>query len=811
MTDRYICIHGHFYQPPRENPWLEAIELQDSAYPYHDWNERITYECYAPNGAARILDDEKRIVAIVNNYARISFNIGPTLLAWLERHGRDVHDAIVAADRESRERFSGHGSAMAQPYNHMILPLASPRDRRTQVRWGIRDFERRFGRAPEGMWLPETAVDVASLEVLAEHEIRFTVLAPSQARRVRRIGATGAKAWHDVDGGRIDPTLAYEAVLPSGRRIALFFYDGPVARAVAFEGLLASGESFASRLQGAFSKERTWPQLAHIATDGESYGHHHRFGEMALAFALDLIEKQGSARLTNYGEFLERHPPTHEVEVVERTAWSCVHGVGRWMSACGCNSGGHPGWNQEWRAPLRAALDWLRDTLAPVYERRAGEWLSDPWAARDDYADIVLERTPERLDRFFEKHAPRPMGQAERVEASKLLEMQRHAMLMYTSCGWFFDEISGIETVQVMQYAGRAIQLAESLSEGPFEAGFLDRLASARSNVPEHENGARVYEKMVKPAMVDLPAVTAHYALSSLFEKYAPRAQIHAYTIERQDGRQLSAGKRKLAYGRVRVRSDVTGERATLAFGVVHLGDHNLHGAVRALEPGAYGALVKRLEAAFGRADVPETLRLLDRDFDGTTYSLRRLFRDEQRKILGLLLESTLAEAEAVYRQVYEHHAPLLRFLGDLSIPCPPALLKAAELVLTGTLRRALEAEPLDLDRIRTLLDEARTAGISLDDPGLGFALERTVDRVAARLAERPGDAEALRALDGAIQLARALPFAVDLWNAQNVGYRIVKATYPERRAAAERGDAAAKEWTETFRSLGKGLALRVD
>ncbi|MCL6482072.1 MAG: DUF3536 domain-containing protein, partial [Firmicutes bacterium] len=374
--ERYICIHGHFYQPPRENPWLEAIEQQDSAYPYHDWNERITAECYAPNAASRILDSEGRIVRIVNNYARISFNFGPTLLAWMEQHAQETYRAVLEADRESRERFGGHGSALAQAYNHLIMPLANSRDKRTQIRWGIHDFVHRFGRRPEGMWLPETAVDLETLELMAEQGIRFTILEPGQARRVRPIGG---RTWRDVAGGRIDPTTAYRLRLKSGHSICLFFYDGPIARAVAFEGLLARGENFANRLVSAFNDSRSWAQLVHIATDGETYGHHHLYGDMALAYALQYLEEHRLARLTNYGQYLELHPPTQEVEIFENTSWSCAHGVERWRSDCGCNTGGHPGWNQAWRAPLREALDWLRDTLAPRYEKHAGALLRDPW------------------------------------------------------------------------------------------------------------------------------------------------------------------------------------------------------------------------------------------------------------------------------------------------------------------------------------------------------------------------------------------------------------------------------------------------
>src|SRR5713226_7115894 len=421
--ERSICIHAHFYQPPRENPWLEAVERQDSAYPFHDWNERVTSECYAPNGAARILDGAGRIRQIVNNYSRISFNFGPTLLSWMKDNATKTYDRVLQSERESAERFGGHGSAMAQVYNHIIMPLANDRDKQTQVRWGKRDFESRFGRKPEGMWLAEAAVDIPSLEALAKEGIKFTVLAQHQAARVRKLGG---RSWKDVSGARIDPSRAYLAKLPSGNKINLFFYDGPISQAVAFEKLLESGAAFAERLKNGFSDKRTWPQLMHIATDGETYGHHHKYGDMALAFALDQIDTEHEIRLTNYGEFLQKHPPELEVQILEDTSWSCYHGVERWRSNCGCNTG-RAGWNQEWRAPVRAALDHLRDAAAKVFEEKGADLLKDPWAARDAYIEVVLNRSPESLWLFFEAHSRRHLEHAETVAALNLLEMQRHA------------------------------------------------------------------------------------------------------------------------------------------------------------------------------------------------------------------------------------------------------------------------------------------------------------------------------------------------------------------------------------------------
>src|SRR5437870_3294149 len=462
------------------------------------------------------------------------------------------------------------------------------------------------------MWLPETAVDLQSLEILAELGIRFTILAPHQAGRIRRLGG---RAWRDVSGGRIDPTQAYEQRLPSGRRIALFFYDGPISRAVAFEGLLSRGEDFANRLLGAFTDDRDWPQLVHIATDGESYGHHHRFGDMALAYTLNYIESNQLARLTNYGEYLERHPPTHQVEIIEKTSWSCFHGIDRWWSNCGCNSGGHPGWNQAWRTPLRDALDGLRDSLALPFEDRGRELLKDPWAARNDYLSVINDRSTENAERFFDRHAARPLNDADKTTVLKLLELQRHAMLMYTSCGWFFDELSGIETVQVIQYAGRVVHLAEQLFGGQIESEFLQALAQAKSNLPEHRDGAHIYEQWVRPAVVDLHKVGAHYAISSLFEAYGDHTKIYSFLADRTAYSTLDSGNSRLAVGRGLFTSRITRVSAELTFAVIHFGDHNINGGIHDFGGQEnYEALERELTASLSRDDIPDVIRVLDRE-----------------------------------------------------------------------------------------------------------------------------------------------------------------------------------------------------
>ena len=806
--ERYLCIHGHFYQPPRENAWLEAVELQDSAYPYHDWNERITGECYIPNATARILDGEGRITKITNNYSKISFNFGPTLLAWLKEKAPEVYQAILEADKESQKKFSGHGSALAQAYNHMILPLANWRDKYTQVLWGIRDFEHRFGRPPEGMWLPEAAVDLDTLDILANLGIRFTILSPHQAQRVRRIKG---RAWHEVSGGRIDPSRAYELRLPSRQKINLFFYDGPVSQAVAFEHLLVNGENFAGRLTGAFSDTRTWPQLVHIATDGETYGHHQRHGEMALAYALQHIESSNLARLTNYGEFLKKNPPTHEVEIFENSAWSCFHGVERWWNNCGCNSGMNPGWNQAWRTPLREALDWLRDTLAPLYKENGQKFLKDPWEARDEYIGIILDRSPENIDRFLSQHALRELNPADKITTLKLLELQRHTMLMFTSCGWFFDELSGIETVQVIQYAGRALQLAKELFGDHLEAQFLERLERAKSNIPEHRDGRHIYEKFVKPAIVDLEKVGGHYVIRSLFEPYPEHDRIFCYEVAREDYQSPETGKMRLAVGRARFTSRITGESALLSFGVIHFGDHNLSGGVRTFRgQEAYEALMQEVSGAFSRADIPEVIRILDRGFGRDIYSLKSLFRDEQRKILNQILDKTLQEAAAVYRQLYEQSVPLMRYLSDLGTPFPKSLQMAAEISLNASLRQALQAEELDFKHITSLLEEAQGLGVQLDGVSLGYSFKGRIEQMALQFLADPKDPLSLQKLVEVVDLACSLPFEVDFWKIQNIYHEILQKFYPEFRRKADNSEESAQAWVSQITALGEKLHCRI-
>jgi alpha-amylase/alpha-mannosidase (GH57 family) len=869
VPERYVCIHGHFYQPPRENPWLETVEIQSSAAPYHDWNERVSAECYAPNGAARVVNGKNKIIRILNNYGRISFNFGPTLLSWLQDNAKRVYRMILDADVMSQQRFGGHGSAMAQVYNHIIMPLASRRDKITQIRWGIADFESRFGRKPEGMWLSETAVDMETLDLMAAHGIRFVILAPYQCARVRPlaapvkvtkakgrqsakqaakaisaevpspngISAGGAEAsaeaaeeipWTETPTASVDTTRAYVVRLNENRSIAAFFYDGPRSRAIAFEGLLNDGETFARRLLSGFSEKSDHAQLVHVATDGESYGHHHHYGEMALAWALKWIEGEGRAKLTNYGQFLEKFPPAYEAQIFDDTSWSCVHGVERWRSNCGCNSG-RAGWNQLWRKPLREALDCLRDTVGPLVKKRAETLFKDVDAARDGYISIVLDRSRESIDAFLAIHAARELGVTERTAALELMELERHAQLMYTSCGWFFDEISGIETVQVIAYAARVLQLARKLfgeDAATLEAEFVRQLSEAPSNIPAQKDGATVYEHSVKGMQVVLEQVGAHYAISSVFTNYPEQTDLFCYTIRRQEYEVETSGRGRLAIGKAHICSKITDEQETVIFAVLHFGDQNITAAVKAYDDkqeAAHEEFIRTSRAAVVRADFPEVIRGFDRYFAGTTYSIQSLFKDEQQRIVELILKPRLQRVEASLGSIYEDQASLLHFLSQSGLQRPAALTLAATFAINAGLRRALESDPVDAIQVRTYLGLAKSDQVDLDKPLLGYIGDKQMKRAMKDLREEiVEDAEETATLDNALQTARILselPFEVNLWQAQNLWYDVYRRRYGSLTHSAEtRAEADAEEnrqgqsaWEEKFKEVGRLIGISAD
>lgn len=764
-----VCIHGHFYQPPRENPWLEEIEIQESAAPWHDWNDRIASECYGPNGAARILDDEGWIKNIVNNYSRISFNFGPTLLSWMERKRPEIYEAILKADSLGAARYSGHGPAIAQVYNHLIMPLATRRDKETQVVWGMEDFRHRFGRDPEGMWLAETAVDTETLEVLAGNGIAFTILAPRQAAASRR---GGEDFWTGLSGERVDIFRPYVCNLPSGRSIALFFYHGGIAQEVAFGEALRDGGFFASMLMNALGSSSASHPLLSVATDGETFGHHHKYGEMALAYCLDKIEKSSSFGLTVYGEYLENHPPADEVRIVENSSWSCVHGVERWRSDCGCSAHSRPGWNQRWRKPLREALDNLRDELSALYGKESLKFFGDPEGARNRYISVILDRSEERTRAFLEKESGRTFSPEEVTRAVSLLEMERNMLLMYTSCGWFFDELSGIETLQVLAYAARAIELGERLfpDEG-FGARFREGLAKVPSNIAEFRDGLRISKIFIDPLRADLLRAGAHFVVSYLF---TPRAgdpslmhenSFYSYKITDWSLDKKRKGDNRYVLGYLKIMSEITYEEESLFAAALYRGGRSaLCGVTRKENPGDGNGLLARVEGALSREDEQELVGF----FGHNVYSFRHLFKDEQRRILNLLIAEDVAMVTDMLRQAVTDYSGVMAFLASLSMPAPDAFRRVAEVVLNDDLLRALKGIPLDMVFLERRVDDAVAWNIPLDMPSLRHGVRLRFKEFLSALEEDPKTAEVLSEFHALLAFILRRGWDINLWEVQN-------------------------------------------
>ena len=766
--EKFVCIHGHFYQPPRENAWLEEIEVQPSAYPFHDWNERITDECYAPNTHSRILNSRQKIIDIVNNYARISFNFGPTLLSWMEQHAPLTYQGILEADKKSLELYDGHGSAIAQVYNHLIMPLANERDKETQIIWGLHDFEQRFGRKAKGMWLAETAVDTPTLELLAKHGVEFTILAPAQAKKFRK---KGEKAWRDG----IDSNLHYTCKLPSGKSITLFFYDGDRSQAVAFKQLLNDGKAFAEELLSGFRTDLSGNQLVHIATDGESYGHHHKNGDMALAYCLRYIEEYSLARITNYAKYLSMYPPVHDAEIVEQSSWSCAHGIERWRSDCGCHTGGEPGWNQQWREPLRKALDNLRDKLIQVYENETNQLLQDPWRARNRYIEVIQKRSKAAIENFLENEAYEKLNDRLTTKVIRLLEMQRHAQLMYTSCGWFFNELSGIETVQILQYASRAIQLAESESEARLEEAFLDDLSKAKSNIADMGTGREIYERFILPYRLSLTQVGMHYAVASLFADNPKTLTVLNYNCESVKFERAIAGIQRLAVGTTKVNSKVTLSKKEFSFVVLYLGQHHLiGGTTQTLSNDEFEAIAVQMKTAFSMSNIAEVTDLIKRHFTSHNFSFFQMFKDEQLKMLNQVIIQSEDQAYESYRKLYDINYNLLNVMKHEKLQIPTIMQKNIEMVVNIELKDVVEAKEINLEKFKHLINEVLKWEVQLDrtliNKQLQYRLEEMVDRFISM-----NDAESLEKVQLVIDHMRRIDLNPNLINVQNKIFKLGK------------------------------------
>ncbi|KAB8335623.1 DUF3536 domain-containing protein [Scytonema tolypothrichoides VB-61278] len=821
-TGVYVTVHGHFYQPPRENPYLDAIERQSGAAPFHDWNERIHHECYRPNAFARVLNERGEVVGIVNNYEYLSFNIGPTLMSWLERHDVEVYQRILEADAKSCDRLNGHGNAIAQVYNHIIMPLANEHDKYTQIRWGKEDFRSRFGREPEGMWLAETAVDYATLKALVDEGIRFIVLAPSQAQRCRLLPTEDNPnpEWHEVGGNQIDPTRPYRCFLKeseeleqeagsdnsslqSRRYIDIFFYDGPISRDMGFSDVLFNSNHLAGRIGSAVRGDHRPAQLISVATDGETFGHHKGGTEKTLAYAFTQEFPHWGWTVSNFAHYLSLNTPTWEVKLKPVTAWSCAHGVDRWQDDCGCGGGGT--WHQKWRRPLRDALNWLRDQLISVYEQHGKQFFVDPWQARDEYIQVIRDRSPENVSRFLSRHQTRKLTASEQIDALRLLEMQRHALLMFTSCGWFFEELSRPEGTQILRYAARALELAGDVAGVQLEKEFIKRLTQAPSNVDSFKHGGEVYRQLVLTAQVSFKQVAAQYAITSLFANHKPvetsqtassqnghngsikhshphQKRVYCYTANELDYQLQRMGSLTLAVGNLNLVSEITWESEHLVFAVLHLGGWDFHCCIQPFEGRlAYTELKEKLFGALQEASAAHTILAMTQLFGEESFSLRNLFAEERHRLMHLLSQETLSRLDQLYTQAYrDNYGVLMAFHRD-EVPAPRELQVAAEIALGSRCMinlRSLEqdiAEPLSswnhIVELEAIATETKHLHCHLNIPEGKQMLEQLILRSLWQLLHDPNgtfDAD-LQRLERLIDVANQLNLGISLERSQEL------------------------------------------
>lgn len=770
----FLTIHGHFYQPPRENPWLEAIELQDSATPNHDWNERVCAQCYTPNSVSRIVDSRNKILDIVNNYAHMSFNFGPTLLSWMEEYAPLTYERIIKADIDSISEHNGHGNAIAQVYNHMIMPLANERDKQTQIIWGIKDFEYRFGRKPEGMWLAETAADDATLKALADNGIKFTILSPYQALRVKK---STDKDWQDVSWGNIDPARSYKYIIKSdpSKSINLFFYDGAISRSVAFDELLTDGNKFIKRLKDGISNTRNYPQLVHIATDGESYGHHTKFGDMALSYVLEIKAKSEGFMLTNYSEYLANYPSDYIADIKEASSWSCFHGVGRWKEDCGCSTGGQPGWNQKWRKPLRNALDFLRDKLAVLFENEGAKYFNDdPWNVRNKYIDVVLDRSYSTIKAFQKANFKPELSDTERVRGMELLEMQRHTMLMYTSCGWFFSEISGIETVQIIKYAARAMQLAQNFTDEDIETPFLNILDEAKSNIKEYGTGKDIYNRFIRPSVVTMKEIAALWAISSLYEEFEDEEDVYCYRVTRKNYHTVEKGNTNLVVGNIEIVSKITMQKANLVFTLMQYADGDFHCAMKEFSSNEeYNELKNHLIKTFVLYPQTEIIRALDETFGKEYFTLKDIFIEERKKILQILIQDQLKKFGSAYEEMYNQGKSSIYHMQSLGLEIPKEFKISAGYTLSHKYNELLRGSTGFIDdniiqQVMAINYEAKKIGIEIDKTESNKSFGRKIITNLKRLT-KSFEARQADAVVELFNIIEKLELNIDITEAQNI------------------------------------------
>jgi len=717
----HLIIHGHFYQPPRENPWLGIIEKQPDAAPFHDWNERIAAECYIPNTVSRILDESFRIDAVVNNFEYLSFNVGPTLAAWLAAHEPAAYDRILAADRRSAERLDGHGNAVAQVYNHAIMPLASPEDQHLQIARGIEDFKGRFDREPEGMWLSETAANDATLRQLIDHDIRFTILSPAQARRVRPIGA---KRWKNVENGTIDIARAYRwferdsrGRAKRDRWIDVLFFSRDLAQAVSFGHLMRDAARFADGIMKCRRPDDP-AQLLLVATDGETFGHHEPFADMCLAYFFDRLAPTLDVTITNPGRYLSQFPPEMELCIKPGkdglgTSWSCPHGVGRWMEDCGCGRGADGSWNQKWRTPLREGIDRIRAGVAQFAREQLGPVVKDVDRARIQYVHVAGERSPAALRDFAARHLKDPSCRAHLTTALTLLEADHVSMLSQSSCGWFFDDMARYEPVQNMRYVRRAAELVMRITPKSILTPFLDTIEKARSNVRDMGNGRDVFMKLVEPTVFDATELIVSYAIAKLLTGDGACCSRYHYGVMEEAGEALGDDGESIV-GLLRVTDGITGEKNRYAYFARRFSLQAVPVYVRGIDRSEqYHSMVAAIEAG-GAAFGPGTM-------GGRTLGWGDLTEEVRERILSEVLADAREDLAGDLRALYDAHRELMRTLVAAALPIPKELLAVAKAALKARLRQEVIAHrgdwtPRAFDKALATVEEAYVYGVDLQD-----------------------------------------------------------------------------------------------
>ena len=768
---RCLCVHAHFYQPPRENPWLDYVSLDPSASPAHDWNTRVYDECYRPNQAARLIDGNGKITYITNNYRHLNFNVGPTLHRWIAQKDPNLASDIEEADKSAAIE-QGKGGAIAQAYNHMIMPLANLRDKQTQILWGIRDFEFRFNRKPSGMWLPETAVDLETLEILSENGIEFTILAPHQCAAVK----DPSGLWSSTHGGNaLDISRPYVQTLPSGKKITIIFYQGSIAHDIAFGGLLNSGDRFAETLMQLVMDKKE-PCLVTIATDGETYGHHHRYGEMALARAFQIINDSSSDIITtNIATFLDRFPATWECRIQENTSWSCAHGIERWRSDCGCHTGGQFGWNQQWRGPLRAALDSLRDKIDELYEKKINQICDSPWQLRDDAVELYLSTAPNSAvslehKKSFLNRRYGSLTETAQTQLLSLLEAQRMRLFMYTSCGWFFNDIAGIETRQILAYAIRASELIQRTTDIDLTTDFLKQLETAKGNTLEGKNGKAVVEQYVFPQRENIETIAAAVALLDKKESY------YSFGIS-SETKKYPSGDLCLKTSTLTIADTCSGDVWKGNAVVFSMG--GLDDVCRLTQKN--NPTDAEIRKYFYAADILSLSRYLEQTYELGPWNFTDLPQDSKIHIADSIMERTESQHYDIAEEFLEMNHRLMVQLQLLKITPPPILSAAADLVFRrkiDMLSTATTTSILDLLKpdspLCLLLDDARSLGTTSN---LSFLAPRIIDEINSTVEENFLEQEesVYNTVIYFLQRAKELGIPLQLWHLQNKIWRILE------------------------------------